>query len=473
MPPVGQCRTTPVVRDVALLGLVPAGDPAVPDLFAQMPLQHLVKLLGRFSADLKDSAVAAGKQLQAPQDIPDLAFDHENDRVMAQICVGAIEHEEIRKLGSEDAQIGERPPLPGFVQANPVAAEDLHGIEKFRGLKPGRIDDGVHRQVARRGTDSLWRDAFDRIGHQLHVLAMQRLQVVIGEQHPLAAGGKLRNQLRVKFLGGRPPHPEAGPGGKTVIEDCAAVVAEDPQLKKQVHQQSLQTRSERDYAIKPSPGPRVAMVVTMENPICRSLQDTHLPSLLGELWDDLNRTGTIADHGDALIAGIKIVVPTGRVEGGAAEGVDSLNRGQGGATELAHRADEKVAVDCLARVGRDGPMGAFFVPACRGDGGPKSNMGLDRKPFAAVAEILKDFGLGCVFARPVGFECEGERIEHGGDIAAATGIGIVEPGAAEVVGLFQDRQRVETRFFEPHGQAESADARPDDYDSRPGCSGGL
>src|SRR5207247_8042881 len=63
---------------------------------------------------------------------------------------------------------------------------------------------------------------------------------------------------------------------------------------------------------------------------------------------------------------------------------------------------------------------------------------------------------------------ERERVQVRGDVAGAAGVGVVPPGAAEVVGALEHQEVVDAGLAEPDRGAEPAEAAADDRDAQVG-----
>src|ERR1700722_18280299 len=79
-----------------------------------------------------------------------------------------------------------------------------------------------------------------------------------------------------------------------------------------------------------------------------------------------------------------------------------------------------------------------------------------------ATQIGVDLGPGRKLARPVGIEVEREGIEVRGHIALDPGVGVVAPGPAKLVGLFQDDEIVVHDALEMHAGTNAGHAGADD-----------
>ena len=107
---------------------------------------------------------------------------------MAEVRVGAVEHEEVREARDADAEVRLRAVLPDLLQQPAVGPRDLHRHEERRALEAGGDDDDVHGAgAAVAGHDRVLGHALDRAHHDLDVVPVERLVVVVGDEDALAA----------------------------------------------------------------------------------------------------------------------------------------------------------------------------------------------------------------------------------------------------------------------------------------------
>ena len=94
----------------------------------------------------------------------------------AAVGVRPVEDEEVREARHGDAEERAGPPLPGVVDAAPVAPLDLDSGQEAGRLEPGAQDQHVHLPLGAGGIDDPgWRDPGYLVRHELHVGSVERL----------------------------------------------------------------------------------------------------------------------------------------------------------------------------------------------------------------------------------------------------------------------------------------------------------
>ena len=204
---------------------------------------------------------------------------------------------------------------------------------------------------------------------------------------------------------------------------------------------------------------RVAPVAARHEPVARALEDGRVRRLLGHGRQELDRAGAGADHRDPLAAQVVAVVPLGGVEAVALEAARQAR--DGGLVELARRHDHGVG-RALPAARLDPPVPRRVVPAARAD----VRAGLDDVLEALLgddlAQVGEDVGLGRAQPHPVAALGERERVEVARDVARGARIGVVEPGAAEPVGLLEDRDVRDAVAAQLDRRGDPAEAGSDD-----------
>ena len=64
-------------------------------------------------------------------DLAGLCFNHEDDRIVAQICVGSVQHAEVGEGLDSDAVQGFATSLPDLADGAPTLADDVDGVHKL------------------------------------------------------------------------------------------------------------------------------------------------------------------------------------------------------------------------------------------------------------------------------------------------------------------------------------------------------
>jgi hypothetical protein len=83
----------------------------------------------------------------------------------------------------------------------------------------------------------------------------------------------------------------------------------------------------------------------------------------------------------------------------------------------------------------------------------------------AVAHVVPDLALRGERAGPLGIEGEGERVEVGRDVAGGAGVGVVAPGAAEVVAAVEHDEVVDAHGAQAGRHADAGEPGADDDDA--------
>ena len=208
-------------------------------------------------------------------------------------------------------------------------------------------------------------------------------------------------------------------------------------------------------------GARVAPVVARDHPRRGALVDVEVGRDLLHLGHDLDRRRAGADHRDALAGQVDGVVPPGGVEQRPGEGVEPVDVGQAWLGQAAGGGDQDL---------RAAPRRSTYDTASAGPSRPRrrararcrSRSVAEAVVVGDAAQIGLDLRLGGVRRRPVGVAGEGERVELAGHVAAGTGIGVVAPGAADVVGLLDHHEVGLAVLEELDRGAEPGEAGADD-----------
>ena len=400
---------------------------------------------------------------RAPSDVADLAFEHVDDRVAAEVGVRPVEHEEVREPGHGDAEVGLSPVPPGLPQRPAAAAGHLHRGEELRGTEAGAVDDhvgGVGRAVG--GDHAVRDDPLDPLGDQLHVRPGQGRVPVVGEHHPLAAHHVVRHapgaQLGVGDRGAElaPPHRHRR-GQQLGRQDEAAgeqlAVEEDAQPFGLAHGRHPVEQGQLAVPVGP--------VGLGQHVRGAALVDVDVGGHLGDLGHELDGAGPGADHGHPPAGQVDLVVPAGRVPRGAGEVVPAGDIGQHGLTELADGADDRGRLQGFAVAEGEGPPRLVLVELGVRDPGAEAQV----RAQAVLGDQRVQVGQDLIARREAPGPAPGperERVELRRYVAGQPGIAVVAPGPAQVIGPVQDHEVLEARPLERDRHADPAEAGADD-----------
>ena len=170
-------------------------------------------------------------------------------------------------------------------------------------------------------------DLADGVGDDLDVLAPERRQVVVGDEHALAAHAvgrrELAAQLGVADLAVQVAQREA----LAPAHDARVAEAEHEALARPVDARAHEQLGGRQRAVQP-PLPALQRAVrARHDPRRRALEEVQAPDARLDLRDELDRRGAGADHGHALAVEVVVVVPRGRVEGRPLEALEARQVG--------------------------------------------------------------------------------------------------------------------------------------------------
>ena len=336
-------------------------------------------------------------------------------------------------------------------------------IGELGGPEAGRHHDDVDGVLPAVGRDDRGgRDPGDRVGDEVDVVGGESGVVGVGPQDPLApdaiAGRRLRAQRGVldplvdvddRGLLGRRGQPRL-PGERR-----------DVALVRPVGGGPVEAGECREVAQRGPLGPRVGPVVAGDHPRGGALVDVEVGGHLLHLGHDLDRRGAGADHRDPPAGQVDGVVPRRGVEQRATEALDALDLREARRGEAAGRRDERPGGDLAGRR-TDLPALRGVVPGGVLELGAEDGARGDAVLLGDAAQVGLDLGLRGVRRRPVGVAGEGERVELAGDVAAGSGVGVVAPGAADVVGLLDHDVVGLAGLGELDRSAEPGETGPDD-----------
>ena len=410
---------------------------------------------------------AAAQVLQRLDGVVGLGLQEQQHRRVAGPGVGPVQEEHVGEPRGGRAVVGRRPARPLLVNADPALADDVDRVPEVVRVEPG----GPHQHVQVDVGPIAQRHPVgghlgDVGGVQVHVVAVQRRVVDVGEHQPLAAGRDRRGDLLPQRLVGHTatdvPLPEGanallrpllhGQGGVDLVlghpvHPCAqgGVGARHPQRGPLDH---------GEVALEPGQHPRGG-----------ALEHVEVGGLLGDRGDDLHRGRAGADDPDPLAGHVDVGVPAGGVERGAREPLAAGHLRERGDPQQPEAVDDDLGLQHLAVLQRHLPDRPLVVPALLGD--PDAQPGPVAQP--VLGHHLQDVGLdgrlGREERRPrVRLVAQG--VQRGGDVAGAAGVDVVAPGAAELLGPVHDRDVVvqPPGLLQREGHGDAAEPCADDDD---------
>jgi hypothetical protein len=200
-----------------------------------------------------------------------------------------------------------------------------------------------------------------------------------------------------------------------------------------------------------------------DHPRRRPLEQDQAVHGPGQLRDDLDRRRPGADHGDPQTGEVDVVPPPRGVEHRPLELGEAGHQRQPRLGERAGRADQDVRGQ-LAPRRRDPPARGVVLPAGRRDVGVEDDVPLEVEPPGHALQVPQDLRLPRERPRPGRVRRERERVEVGRDVAAAPGVGVLPPGAADGAAALQDHEVLDAHAPQPVRDGESREPGPDHRD---------
>ena len=272
--------------------------------------------------------LALAHEGQAAANVGDLAFQHVDDGVVAQVGVGAIKHEEIGKARHGDAQIGCGTLAPGLVQLQPRQAADAHGSEEISGGETGTANESVHLMLlAVFGFHSLWRDPGDGSADEGDVVLIQAGQIVAAQQDAFTANGVVRNQFFPQLRRIHLPLQQSakGPADHGCHEPAKAAEGQAAGFKIQEDLQPIQLGKPGKTLHQAQLRSTIGAVFAFHDVVGAALEHQQLSHLFGNFRHELHCRGAGADDGHGFAAKVVVVIPAGRVKTVPLETVQARN----------------------------------------------------------------------------------------------------------------------------------------------------
>ena len=402
--------------------------------------------------------------LQDPLDLP---LHHEDHRVVAQAGVGAQQHEGVGEARHGEAQVGAGSAVPGLGEIPALQPGQAQAAEGIVDGEAGTPDQHVELVVIAALEDHAGLvDGGDGRGAQRHVVAGHGGQVPVVDEDPLTAWavGGCERPCEVGV-------PDLAP------DVCDEQTAEDTtrpavggegggvgELVAQVDAQALQQAQGRHVAEEPALHGGEGPVALGHDPGWGALEDHEPRGLLGHLRHELDGTGTRADDADALAGQSDGGVPPGRVHGGTREGLGAGNGRDAGVLEGAGAGDQEAGVHHQLIGAAEGPAAGLLVEAARQDLGTEAHEPAQLVALDQVEEVALDLGATGVVVTPVGVGRKGQRVEVAGHITGHARVGVVPPGATDVVGPLEDDEVLGALLEEADRGRDAREAGPDDGD---------
>ena len=205
---------------------------------------------------------------------------------------------------------------------------------------------------------------------------------------------------------------------------------------------------------------RVRTVAARHHPGRGALVDVEVADPFGDGGHDLDRRRPGADHGDALAGEVVVVVPARGVEHLAGEAVDARDLGQLGLREPAGAGDQDVGEHGAGR-GGDRPGPGLVVP------GRLLHRGTEPEPVERAGltgdalQVGLDLRLRGEGPGPVRVGREREAVELAGYVARRAGVGVVAPGAPDVVAPVDHQEVGQTGLLQLDRGAEAGEPGAD------------
>ncbi|SKV31435.1 Uncharacterised protein [Mycobacteroides abscessus subsp. abscessus] len=183
---------------------------------------------------------------------------------------------------------------------------------------------------------------------------------------------------------------------------------------------------------------RMLEVQPRQHPAGRPLEDLDPGCRLDQLRNDLYATGSGTDHRDMLTAHLVVMVPARTVNlvpGVAVEPTDIGPADIGQRSGCHHGATPG---EDLTGGGIGGPHPGAVVECQPGDIDTEFDEASQLVFVDHALDIAEDLRAARVRPGPLRVLFEGIRVEQRRDIAGCSGVGVVAPGAADIVAALQD-----------------------------------
>ena len=307
--------------------------------------------------DFERAGIVVEQQPHEAEDIADPALREVDDAAVDHdVGVRAVEAEQVGKARDRDAEIRPGVTCPLLVQIESVTTRDPHRRQEVRGLITGAVDDDVDIVLmAVRHQDSRRVDLAERIGDQLHVVALERACPDAVVAH---------DPLRADRIVGRHLFEQVGPVAELIVvvleQHLAGEVVDRAHgttvglpLRIDTHTvdcrvaHAPEDRESVEFAIgrqmpeqpRQAGADGVVIVRRRREPRRCALEHEDLPGHPCNFGHELHCAAAGADDGHSLADEVDVVTPFGGVEVLACERRDPLDLRPGRTVELTDRTD--------------------------------------------------------------------------------------------------------------------------------------
>src|ERR1700722_2877602 len=421
------------------------------------------KLLLCFWSHFEDLPLAAFHERQTAHHVADLRFDHKNDGIVSQSRVGSEKQKEVGKAADGHAKICAHALAPGIVNFYAAAAHQPNADERFCGTKTRAEDQDVHGALgAVRRYDAVLADFRDGGGDQLYVGPGQGWIVVIRDEHSFAAQFVLGFQCRAEFwVADLLLEMMSGDFRRLSANKAITEEAEDAKLLPPENELPKRPHDERKTAESLPPLVADGKIQTRHNPGRRALEKRKLSGARGDLGNELDGACTSANHGYVFAIQVDAVIPGGRMKCGARKTLQARQCGVLRHVQATDAGDQHPCPDAHPRTGDGLPHALCLIPSRLLKARMQPDVGGEFVTLHAAFQIVVNFLLPRIHARPIRRWLEREGIQVRGYVARATGIAVVVPGAADVVALLEEQKRIHARFAQLDGHAHPGKAAAD------------
>src|SRR6266852_219859 len=419
-----------------------------------------------FRPDFQDVLLSALHELQAIHSIANLRFDHEHDGIVAQSGVGPEKHEEIGEAADGDAEIGAHALSPGVVNFHAALPHHAAPNERLGGAEAGAINQNVRRALGPiLGDDAMLAHLGDGFGDEFYIRAVERRIEIIGNENALATELIIGRQ-RGEQLGilDRPREMTERNGLDLLAKSVVAEKAEDAKLL--TPENILPQGPARDGNASKAALPVLTegKIEPRHDPSRRALEKMELPGAWRALRDDLDGAGAGANDGDIFSGEVHAVIPGGGMKLGSRKALEARQFRVARDVQRAHAGDKHASANAHFVSCRCVPDSFGFIPNGISKAGVEAQIRSKPVMLNAALQVVVDFLLARIHARPIGRRFEREGIEMRRDVAGAAGITIVPPGAADIFALFDDEKGAETGFNKLDAHANPGKPGADDQD---------